>query len=93
MSGYYPEGVTGNEYEIAGATHEDTAERNVYCNNEDCTEFENETWADVNLESYGTREWGTWKCRHCGEMQDYEAEREYDDVDPDAAYDRMKEDW
>ena len=92
MSGYYPDGVTGNEYAIAGADREYTDDREDYCTNEECTAFEQEVTVSVDLSSYGSSEWGTWTCTSCGKEHDYEAEVYYDEVDPDAAYDAMRED-
>ena len=39
MSGYYPAGVTGNEYQIAGGTQYDGV-RAEACYNEECKMFE-----------------------------------------------------
>lgn len=92
MSGYYPDGVTGNEYAIAGPDREYTEKRDVYCDNEECAMFEQEVTADVDLSSYHTSEWGEWNCSTCGKEQQYEAELQYDEEDPDSAYEAMRED-
>ena len=87
MSGYYPEGVTGNEYQIAGADKEWSDTRAVYCNNEDCADFE--VWKDLptDLESYGSDEWGTFTCPTCKTQGDYEGTIEYDE----SPYDTIQE--
>lgn len=73
MSGYYPAGVTGNEFEIAGADREWRDERDVYCNNEECESFEEVVTVEIDLESYRDNEWGTWECPTCGEASEYES--------------------
>jgi hypothetical protein len=87
MSGYYPEGVTGNEYQIAGADREWDDERTVYCHNEECSEFEVEKDLMVGLESYGSKEWGTYECPTCGVQGEYEREVDYDE----SPYDTIEE--
>jgi hypothetical protein len=72
MSGYYPAGVTGNEYQIAGGTQYDGV-RAEACYNEECKMFEVEDIeAEVEVEySYGM-EYYEWKCPTCGETRDIE---------------------
>ncbi|NBT76237.1 MAG: hypothetical protein EBT15_09780 [Betaproteobacteria bacterium] len=82
MSGYYPDGVTGNEYAIAGADREWDDERTVACQNEDCAEFEVDTDLEVALSSYGSSEWGSFTCPACGTQGEYEGEVN-DEPDPD----------
>ena len=92
MSGYYPPGVTGNEYEIAGADREWDDTRAVYCGNEDCADFEVEKDLMVSLASYGSSEWGTYECPTCKAQGEYEGEIEYDE----SPYDTIEEargDW
>jgi hypothetical protein len=84
MSGWYPPGVTGNEYAIAGAEREWTDTRTVKCQNEDCIDYAQRVDAEVDLASYGSDEWGAWTCDSCGKDSEYEGtverwEREYDD--------------
>ena len=93
MSGNYPEGVTGNEYAIAGADREWDDERVVYCGNEDCADFEVEKDLMVSLQSYGSSEWGTFECPTCGAQGEFEREVEWEEEDPDEAYERMRDDW
>jgi hypothetical protein len=83
MSGYYPDGVTGNEYAIAGADREYEANRNVYCHNEDCADFEVEVDLEVSLASYRDNEWGTFTCPTCKTQGEYEGEVEIEEDDPD----------
>lgn len=74
MSGYYPEGVTGLEYEIAGPDAEYTGERLVQCWNEECSMFEQDQDVEIDLAAYRGSEWGEWKCPTCGETRDYTGE-------------------
>lgn len=76
MSGWYPDGVSGNEYAIAGADREWTDTRAVTCQNEDCTAYDERVDAEVDLSSYGYEEWGAWTCAACGEDGEYEGEVE-----------------
>jgi hypothetical protein len=72
MSGYYPEGVTGNEYQIAGGSQFDGV-RAESCYNEECKMFEVEdVEAEVEIEYYNDTEWYEWKCPTCGETRDIE---------------------
>ena len=92
MGGYYPDGVSGNEYAIAGADKEWDDERTVYCGNEDCADFEVEKDLMVSLASYGSDEWGTFDCPTCGTQGEYEGTIEYDE----SPYDTIEEargDW
>lgn len=82
MSGYYPDGVTGNEYAIAGADREWEDDRDVYCNNEECPDLEKDIVVSVYLQSYGSNEWGLWTCPTCNKEWEYERENRwygYDD--------------
>ena len=74
MSGYYPEGVTGLEYEIAGADAEYTGERLVRCWNDDCSMFEQDQDVEIELSAYRGSEWGEWTCPTCNEKRDYTGE-------------------
>jgi hypothetical protein len=87
MSGYYPAGVTGNEYEIAGPQREWNGTRTVYCNNVNGCE---DAYEDVDAEGYGEsyeeQGWFTWTCSKCEKEQTtefvVEAEtREYEPED------------
>lgn len=65
MSGYYPEGVTGNEYEIAGG-YEFTRERGDTCENETCEAFGVEdVEVEVDITRYGYNEYYDWECPTC----------------------------
>lgn len=83
MSGYYPDGVTGNEYQIAGADREWDDERVVHCQNADCAVFDQAQDVEVALSSYRSQEWGSWVCPTCGTQGEYEAEVEVEEDDPD----------
>jgi len=90
MSSNYPPGVTGNEYQIAGADHEFSDEREVSCDNEECSEYENYFEAGVDVEMVGDTEYWTWNCPSCGSSRDYDREVEWED--PDRLHDEMGED-
>lgn len=93
MSGNYPDGVTGNEFAIAGADREWSDEREVYCDNDDCLACGDEVTVMLELSSYNSTEWATWTCSKCGKDVEYEGEvKEEDDDDPDYYYDLMRED-
>jgi hypothetical protein len=87
MSGNYPDGVTGNEWQIAGAEREYQDERVVSCNNETCADFEENVDLMVDLASHGSDEWGTYTCPTCGTQGEYEGTIEYDD----SPYDTIEE--
>lgn len=73
MSSNYPAGVTGNEYQIAGAQHEWSDVRAEACYNEECKMFEVEDIeADVEIELYHDMEYYEWACPTCGEKRDIE---------------------
>jgi hypothetical protein len=94
MSGYYPDGVTGNEYAIAGAEREYQADREVWCTNDDCLACGDEITMTLDLESYGNTEWATWNCLKCSKENEYQGEvsDHEDDDDPDYYNDLMRED-
>jgi hypothetical protein len=72
MSGYYPAGVTGNEWQIAGGSEFD-AVRPEACYNEECKMFEVEdVEAEVEIEAVHGMEYYEWKCPTCGETRDIE---------------------
>jgi hypothetical protein len=77
MSGYYPDGVTGNEFAIAGADREFYDERDVYCNNDDCDWLEKLVTVEILLSQYRDRVWGEWKCSNCNKWSEYEQEDWY----------------
>jgi len=87
MSGNYPDGVTGREYAIAGADREYTEERASYCGNEDCADYDVQKDFMVDMESYGSDEWGTFICPTCNTEGSYEGTIEYDD----SPYDTIQE--
>ena len=87
MSGYYPDGVTGHEYAIAGADREWTDTRRVSCGNGECAEYDVMVDAEVDLSSYGYDEWGVWTCPACGEDCEYEGTIEPDEPEYEPEYD------
>lgn len=70
----YPEGVTGNEYEIAGPDAEYTDTREDYCRNEECSFFETVREVEIDVSEFAGRVWGEWKCATCGHQNDFEGE-------------------
>lgn len=85
MSGYYPAGVSGNEYQIAGPDREYSEERTVSCWNDECPQFEVELEAEVDIQSYNWQEWWSWTCPECKSERDFEAEisDSNDEYEPD----------
>ena len=85
MSGYYPDGVTGNEFAIAGPDGEiDVAGQTVYCNNENCKQFDEEQDVDIiDASYYGRTAWGFWDCKFCDKEQEWEGELPQDDYYPE----------
>lgn len=73
MSGHYPEGVSGFEYQIAGAQSQYSDVRPHRCDNDECKMFEVEdVEADVEIEYSRGMEYFEWKCPTCGETADVE---------------------
>lgn len=79
----YPSGVTGREYEIAGADSEWTELKSVCCYNDECADYEKEVEVVLEIESYGDEWTGSWTCGTCktdrtsvGDMEDYNNESE-----------------
>lgn len=72
MSWNYPPGVTGNEYEIAGPDREWSDEREVYCKNEECSEYEKEREEEVDIQSYRHTSWWSWTCPTCNQEAEFE---------------------
>lgn len=77
-SDYYPPGVTGREYQIAGAEAEYTDERTSWCPNDACALFNQDQDIMIDLSRYGHEEWGTAKCRECGTEWEFENEVSYE---------------
>ena len=93
MSGYYPDGVTGREFAIAGADKEWSDERDVACDNDECLACGEDVTVTLDLASYGSVEWATWTCAKCGKENEYEGDvdTEQDDYDVDYYYDLQRE--
>ena len=68
MSSNYPPGVSGNEYEIAGPSTEDTGDRL-------CPACDGSTL----VQSFGVASW--YVCEWCDWQSDPEENRDYDDRD------------
>lgn len=85
MSGYYPDGVTGNEFAIAGPDKEWSDEREVSCSNDDCLACGEEVTLTLDLASYRSTEWATWTCPKCGKDNEYEGDVD-SNYDDDADY-------
>lgn len=73
MSGYYPEGVTGREWQIAGGDPL-SGEYEVNCRNDECehSAADNTLLIDLDLEVYDYVAYGTWDCPACGTENDFE---------------------
>lgn len=71
MSDYYPAGVTGREYAIAGPDREFTDERMSWCPNMECPLYNEEQDIEMDLTQYGNEEWGTAKCASCSTEWEY----------------------
>jgi hypothetical protein len=72
MSGYYPAGVSGFEYQISGGTQYDSV-RAEACYNEDCKMFEVEdVEAEVEVEYSHGMEYYEWACPTCKATRDIE---------------------
>jgi predicted RNA-binding Zn-ribbon protein involved in translation (DUF1610 family) len=78
MSGYYPAGVTGNEYQIAGGHEFDTV-RPSFCDNEECKMYGVEdVEAEVEVELAHGTEYYSWTCPTCGVSRDIERNTDWD---------------
>jgi len=79
MSWYYPEGVTGNELQLAGPNYEVEATWEVTCYDDECElmeepqEVEGMEWGYDNVIHFD------WKCPKCG--HEYQNTRDYDPMD------------
>jgi hypothetical protein len=67
----YPTGVTGNEYQIAGAENNYSGERRVQCWNHDCSRFEKDQDVTMDLAVYRSEEFGHWDCDTCKRTNEY----------------------
>lgn len=74
--------------------------RTVFCKNEECDEFEVEVEADLNVGWSGTGGGGAYgvgyfKCEKCGQESEHGFDLDAEDFgyDPDAAYERMRDDY
>jgi hypothetical protein len=72
MGGYYPDGVSGNEYEIAGPEREWDEDRDEVCTNEDCASFDQEAVVSVTVTTHGSQGWTQWSCPTCGSSTETE---------------------
>lgn len=98
MSGYYPDGVTGNEFAIAGADgNMDIADQEVYCDNEQCEKYDEAQWVDIiDAEYYRSNAWGYWKCPSCETEQEWEGDVPVQDppeYEPEDYMDNYGEDY
>lgn len=82
MSGYYPDGVSGNEWQIAGGSEWDD-EREVYCGNEDCEMFDQAQNLDCGIVADKYTEFLTYTCPTCGVQDEAERDVEIEEDDPD----------
>lgn len=70
----YPPGVYGGEYDISGPDREFNDDREVTCQNVDCTEFDKYLEAHVLVQGYRDKEWWSWTCSVCNEEEDFSVE-------------------
>jgi hypothetical protein len=78
---YYPPGVTGREYAIAGADYEQEMTVSVTCKNAECKYHdENQDLDDILVEGYGGYQYFAWTCEGCG--KEYEEEQEEPSPEP-----------
>lgn len=82
MGGYYPDGVTGNEWQIAGAD-EFEDERTVACQNDECEMFEEEQDVQVEISASRYSESFEFTCETCGTTREVEQDRQVEEDDPD----------
>lgn len=99
MSGYYPDGVSGNEYAIAGADGDiEINDQRVYCDTEDCSHYEEQQVVDIlDGEYYRTSAWGVWVCKYCNTTHNWEGDVPNDeddyDYEPEDYMDRYGDDF
>ncbi len=71
---YYPPGVTGREYAIAGADYEQEMSVTAHCTNPQCEYHDqDQDLDDILVEGYGGWQYFTWTCEFCG--SEHEVER------------------
>ena len=68
----YPEGVTGNEWQIAGASAEFAESREVECGNDECEAFERLVEVEGETRAYGDERVFEWTCPTCGKRDEEE---------------------
>lgn len=69
----YPPGVYGGEYAISGPDAEFDDDREVSCQNVDCTEFDKYLEANVLVQAYRDEEWWDWTCPVCNKTTEFES--------------------
>lgn len=90
MLSNYPDGVTGNEPQIAGYPIDTDFrdDREVYCQNDECKAFEQVEEEEVVVEQWGGKSWVTerweWTCPVCSHRTEFTTEFDPtpDDYDP-----------
>ena len=78
---------------------EEEVTENVYCNNADCDDFEVDvewsgiaSWYGNNYSTYTV--YIEYTCPKCGQTSSHDFEKSSEGEDPDAAYERMRdEEW
>jgi hypothetical protein len=90
MSGYYPDGVTGAELQIAGPDSERSATKEVACTNDECEFFEDKHEAEGTEWTYRHNGYFDWKCDSCGSeyQEEFDAQERYA-PDPDDLRDAL----
>lgn len=72
-SDYYPEGVSGNEWQIAGGPIFDQ-DIESSCSNEACPAHAETKIRTVEFEGHGSTAYGIWECDLCGTENNEELE-------------------
>ena len=88
MSGNYPDGVTGNEYAIAGPDYEQEEDREVECANRDECDFIDTL--TVLVYGFEGKRWTRWTCPECATENEDEWEADESDYDDDR-FDTVRE--
>lgn len=89
MSGNYPDGVTGNEYEIAGPDYESEEDREVECRNRDECDFIDTL--TVLVYGFEGKRWTRWTCPECATENEDEWDADESDDNEDDRFDTIRE--
>lgn len=73
----YPEGVTGNEYDIAGPSADFSETREVQCGRDECDAFETLVEVEGDTRVYGDTFYFSWTCPTCSTPGEDEYDADY----------------